>query len=175
MSSDQIEFDVTNSSTGFVGGGFLAIGLGDNFALQPELLYAQKGFGVDFMGASLDADLSYIEIPLLLKFRIGSADQKVRPALFVGGFYAFETGCSVSAGIGELDADLSCDTELDERSSTDAGILFGGGLDIAADRLFVVLDARYGLGLTNIDDDGGSDSVKSRTWSVSGGLGIPIG
>ena len=51
--------------------------------------------------------------------------------------------------------------------------MFGGGLDILVGGLKMQLDARYNLGLTNVN--GGTDasvvSVKNRGWSFTVGLG----
>ena len=58
--------DLVDSKTGFVGGGFVTLGLGSLFALQPELLYSQKGFQVDEFGETVKFNTNYIEIPVLL-------------------------------------------------------------------------------------------------------------
>ena len=57
------------------------------------------------------------------------------------------------------------------------GLVFGGGLEMPVSRLMMQLDARYNLGLSNIN--GGPDatdtSVSNRGWSFTLGLGYPFG
>ena len=52
--------------TGFVGGVFATIKFDDNIAIQPEILYNQKGAKLD-LG---EVDLSYIDVPVLLNVYI---------------------------------------------------------------------------------------------------------
>lgn len=176
VSTDQVDLVDTDSRTGFVAGGFLNVGLGDVLSIQPEILYSQKGFGVSEAGASATAELDYIEFPLLLKASFGSDGQKVRPALFVGGFAAFEASCGVSGEVAGIGGSTDCDVVLDERETTDAGLVFGGGIDVViSEGLFLVVDGRYNLGLLNLDGEVDVASVKSRGFSASAGLGIPLG
>ncbi len=176
VSADQIELVDTDSRTAFVGGGFLTIGLGERFAIQPEVLYAQKGFSVGALGTRASVDLDYFDIPVLLKVNLVQPTQQVRPVVFAGPFIAFETSCSVSGEVGGIGGSTDCDVALGARETTDAGIAFGAGVDIAATQgLLILLDARYNLGLVNLDSEAGSDSVKSRVWSFMAGFGIPLG
>jgi len=50
------------SRLGFVGGAFLSLPLGSSLAIQPELLYAQKGGKIN----GNDYQLDYVELPVLL-------------------------------------------------------------------------------------------------------------
>lgn len=175
VNSDQVDFLDSSSRNGFTGGVFLNIGLGGNLSLQPEVLYSQKGFSVDEAGATGTAKLDYIDIPVLLKLSLTGDGQKVRPALFAGGFVSFESSCSLEVEAIGVGVGTDCDQDL-ERESTDAGVVFGGGVDIeVSDGLYVVLDGRYNLGLIDLDPDLDLASVKSQTWSFTGGLAIPLG
>lgn len=176
VNSDQVDFVGSSSRNGFVGGAFLNIGLGGNLSLQPELLYAQKGFSIDELGATATAKLDYVEIPVLLKLNLLGDDQQVRPVLFAGGFVAFEASCSASAEAAGVEVSEDCDDVLSERETTDYGAVFGAGLDIeVSEGLYVVLDGRYNLGLSDLDPDIDVASVKSQSWSFTGGLAIPLG
>ena len=179
ISTDQLELVDTDSRTGFVAGGFLDIGLGSRFSIHPEVLYAQKGFKAMDAGVEAEAELDYIDIPVLLRFTPASEDQRVQPAVFVGGFVAFEAGCSLS---GEIDGisldDVDCDDpEADfERETTDAGAVFGAGVDVwLSDGLYLTFDGRYNLGIVDLETDEAAESVTSRGWFFTGGVGIPLG
>ena len=61
--------------------------------------------------------------------------------------------------------------------SLDFGVVFGGGFEILYSKLTIQLDARYNLGLTNLNasEDAAEVSVKSRGWAFMLGLGVPLG
>jgi len=113
---------------------------------------------------------------MLLKLSLTGDEQKVRPAVFAGGFVSFETSCSIRVEAIGIGTGTDCDDSL-ERKSTDAGVVLGGGIDIeVSDALFVVFDGRYNLGLIDLaDSDPDIASVKSQVWSFTGGLAIPLG
>jgi opacity protein-like surface antigen len=60
---------------GFAAGAFLNFGLSDNFSVQPEFLYSQKGASVDnFLGSSgttYKQTLGYLDIPIMFRYNIG--------------------------------------------------------------------------------------------------------
>lgn len=59
---------------GFAAGAFLNFGLSDNFSVQPEFLYSQKGASVDnFLGTNntLKQTLGYLDIPIMFRYNIG--------------------------------------------------------------------------------------------------------
>lgn len=72
-----VELD-TDARIGFVGGAFLTIHVSPTIAIQPEILYTVKGVetkfrynsnGVD-QESSLAFALNYVEIPVLIKYKI---------------------------------------------------------------------------------------------------------
>ncbi|MDX1393294.1 MAG: porin family protein [Gemmatimonadota bacterium] len=173
VSLDPEEFD-TSARTAFVGGLFAEFGLSDLFAIRPEALYSGKGFKGSEGTAELEFKANYIEIPVLLVARLGSSS--VQPVLFAGPVIAFESSCDVSASDTGLSFDSPCD-EFDEgieTKSTDFGAAFGAGVEIDLGGFFLLGDARYNLGFTDVADDEEA-SVKNRGWSFQGGIGIGVG
>ena len=65
MSGDDV--DNTSSKTGFVGGFYVAIPIADRVAIEPEVLYASKGF-VDSDNSDFKLSNNYIEIPVLVRY-----------------------------------------------------------------------------------------------------------
>lgn len=64
--------------TGFTAGGFVNVGLSKRFALQPEVLYSQKGGAIpDFQGSegtsrtTLKSTVGYLDVPVLLRAHFG--------------------------------------------------------------------------------------------------------
>ena len=60
---------------GFAAGAFLNFGVSDNFSVQPEFLYSQKGASVDdFLGNSgttYKQTLGYLDVPIMFRYNVG--------------------------------------------------------------------------------------------------------
>jgi hypothetical protein len=172
----------TDSRTAFGFGAYAEFGIGDVFAIQPEVLYAPKGATDQEEDVKLTFRVNYIEVPLLLKARIPVKSSAMRPSLYVGPVIAFETKCEVEGEGGGITATADCDAISDfgadadiKTKSVDLGIALGGSLAIPAGPVILVGDVRYTLGLTNIDDTGiAEEVVKNRVWSFSVGVGMPV-
>ena len=166
----------TSSRTGFVGGLFAEFGISELFAIRPEALYSSKGFEAMAEDQSAELELAYIEIPVLLVARFGSSS--VRPVVFAGPVIGFESSCEASES--EFDEDVAC-SDLDDpidTKSTDFGAAFGAGVEIDLGGFFLLGDARYSFGFTNLLDsaiDGVEVSAKNQGWSFQAGLGIGVG
>ena len=170
-----------DSQTDFLFGAFAQFGIGSKFAIQPEVFYSQNGAKTKNDDPSIKLNLNYIRVPVLLVARLSSRESPMYPILYAGPQVAFETRCQVTGEDDGVSVSFDCDSpELDDAlrtKTTDFGLVFGGGFEILYSRLTVQLDARYNLGLTNLNDaeDASEVSVKSRGWSFTLGLGIPIG
>jgi hypothetical protein len=163
--------ELADSKTGFVGGGFVTLGLGGLFALQPELLYSQKGFQADEFGETVKLNTNYVEIPVLLKAQFKLA--MLRPAVYAGPLVSFETSCDVSAA----DISVACDEDEDfiDRKKNEWGAVFGANVDLILGSITLILDGRYQLGLTNLADVPDSDdSVKNNLWQIMAGVGFTL-
>lgn len=131
-------------------------------AAQPEVLYVQKGVNLDLDGETIGAyHLSYIEIPLLARAGF-QVTQSLAPYLVFGP----ELGILLTAELENSRGDFS-DTK-DGLTATDLGLVFGGGvaIDIAAIKGAINVEARYDLGLTDINDTGAGGFVKNRAFFV---------
>ncbi|MFV1986873.1 MAG: porin family protein [Gemmatimonadota bacterium] len=164
------------SRSGFVGGVFLAFEQAGRMTFQPELLYSQKGFASLVRGGTAKVNLNYVEVPLLFKVRLGAKNRRLRPALIVGTFVAFEVGCSLSGQLEGIGGGSDCETLLADRGEMDAGLIVGAGLDYGLiDRFFLTADLRYSYGLLNLDWENTLDRVATRTWGLMVGAGVLLG
>lgn len=167
--------------TAFGGGAFLRIPVG-RVAVQPELLYLQKGAevsGEDFDDGSVTLKLDYLEIPLLLVVPIHTAGG-VSPYLFGGPSIAFETGCSVALDTPGFDAEVDCEEGEDvdiefERTKTDIGAVLGAGLRIPAGPGALLLEGRYTFGLRDLNDSDEDNALRNRSGALMVGFSLPIG
>ncbi len=194
-----------SSLRGFAAGvGFQIPVAGDGFlSVQPELLYLQKGYQVDATtdegSLRLTDSFNYLEVPVLGKISFGSqrvklyvnAGPSVGYALngrftqkISGGLLAFDNAGKNIFGE-EPDNSIGDDEYLSPRyfNRVDVGVQFGGGIGLAVGPGAVLLDARYGLGLTNFfkgnPDNGTTDddraNVQNRVLAFTLGYAIPLG
>jgi Outer membrane protein beta-barrel domain len=77
-----------SSLVGFHGGGFVSFLVGDNFAIQPEVLFSSQGAQLENAGNKENFRVSYVIVPVMAKFR------------FPGGFY-LEAGPQVGFKVDE--------------------------------------------------------------------------
>jgi hypothetical protein len=177
ISTEAEDLGATSNRGGFMGGVVGALRFSQLFSLSAELLYVPKGFkledDVDF-GDDGQLKLDVIEIPVLANFHLGSEGASVGPRLYAGPWISFEASCNIEASGIEVD----CDEGDVVRKSTDYGLAFGGALDVLSlGSTILTIDARYVLGLQNIDDspDVGNVDVKTRGFELTLGAGWRIG
>lgn len=154
----------TDGRTAFLGGAFAEFGLGRNFAIRPELLYAQKGATGDEDGVDLAFKLGYIQVPLLAQYTLGSPGAGARPHVYLGPAIGFKVSCSLGGEGGGVSVDIGCD-ELDgavDVKGTDIGGIAGIGADIRN----VQVGLRYEMGFTNIIDAPDEPSIKNGVLSL---------
>jgi hypothetical protein len=181
-----------SSVAGFTAGAALNFKLGTKFSIQPELVFIQKGGSAQFkenigdgilQTTTTDVTMNYIELPVLAKAMFGNGQVQ----------YYINAGPSISYGLGgktdySMNYNLGGEIVYEEsakgkvhfgdapeeyepqhiyfKERIDFGIQFGGGVFIASK---VLVDLRYGLGLTKLDDEA---QPKNRTFQVT--VGVPI-
>ena len=123
-------------------------------------MYLQKGAKQNLIDASFgNAEFRFkgdiIEVPVFLKldFNAGS----IHPYLMAGPTVGFIVNSTLEiAGAG---SEFKGDAD-DIIKTLDFGLGFGGGLSLPFGRNFVFLEARYTIGLSNINE-GGTVQLKS--------------
>ncbi len=168
--------------TSFVGGGFATLAINKYFALEPQVLYVQKG--TELTGPpSVTYTQDYVEIPLLITGTYPLAgSMRFAPTIFAGPAVAFQTSCRFSSSGGTFPGgqyvpvnDARCDSLYAgvgaSMRHTDALLVFGGGLNVGPVALFV----RYDLGLTKLIVQGTPQDVKTEAWLMSAGFRLPVG
>ncbi len=118
---------------GFHAGAFVSLFLGNNFAIQPEVLFSTQGAKIEQTGTDkTDYKLSYINVPVMLKYR------------FTGGFYV-EAGPQIGFKTNEkVDG-----TSEDFAKSTDFSVAGGIGYHSP---IGLGIGARYTAGLSKLGD-----------------------
>ena len=142
----SIEPEIANTDVrlGLHAGLLAHIHLAPEWALQPELVYSAQGFEDDQNKVTWKLD--YINVPIMVQY------------MFNNGFRLQagpQVGFLASAKVDNLDI-------KEDLKKIDAGLGFGiGYLSYSG----FGIDARYNLGLSNINDDGATE-LKNRVFQV---------
>jgi len=162
-----------NNKIGFCAGGFLTLKAGEILAFQPEVLITTKGAQdeEEFQGQKFSAKitLTYLEIPLLAKI-IVPAQGSVKPNLFVGPALALKLNGKSKV----TTPTLSREEDVENLKSSEFSLVAGAGLDFAlpGGGIFLMLEGRYVLGLTSIDDSAAEADIKNKAFSFLLGVGF---
>jgi hypothetical protein len=116
--------DVFASRLGFVGGAFLDLPLSPSLAIQPEVLYAQKGGKYNGNNYQLD----YIEVPILLDITLL-------------GPLGVILGPSIDSKV--------ADKGVDHANRNDVGLILGAQVDVSP----LLLSGRYEVGLEDVSSN----------------------
>lgn len=176
VTSNQFGLGGVSRRTAPVGGMFLTFAGPASLGFQAEVLYAQKGFSALVEGGTATAKIAYVDIPLLLKLRLVGQEHRIRPSLFGGWFLGLEISCSLSGALEGIGGEGDCDALLERRGKLDGGFVFGAGAEVGlVDRTFLVVDARYGAGMLNLNWQDADERVLSQVWSFTAGAGVLLG
>lgn len=149
-----------DSKAGLVFGGFLNLKLSDDFALQPELLYASKGTkfdgGIFDSPDEMELKMNYLSVPVMAKYYFGGFNLQAGPT--------FDFLLSADAESGDEEEDIK-----DEFKGMDLGLGLGLGYELPAG---LSIDARYILGLSDISDSEDMEGVeiKNKTFQITVGF-----
>jgi hypothetical protein len=140
--------------TGFNVGGIMDLGLGD-FSIQPGIFFTTKGYesnpiplysGTGQNGGTDKIKLDYIQVPVNLLYHI-----HIVPGLkfYLGGgpYLGYGVSGKVTGGGESADIHFSKITDGFSYKNPDFGVNFIAGFEIEKR---ILLDASYGLGLSNI-------------------------
>ena len=174
MSLSELDIDSSlvdlGSRSKLTGGGFVVIDLPGSLDLQVEALYVSKGakqslMAVDEMGAELGEFtqhyvVEYLEVPVLVRLGLGGGPLHLLAGPALGYKMSSKLTASNVPGVGEIHEDWEGITD------TDLGLVVGAGTSFGR----IIVDARYTLGLTNINDTAGGWDTKNKALSVMAGI-----
>ncbi len=150
--------DAAEMKVGFHLGVLAEFKLGNQFAVQPELLYTMRGTQTttEILGQSFDAkmNLSYLSVPILAKYYITE-----NLNIHLGPQIGFLMSAKVSSDGNDVDV-------KDQYKSIDAGLAVGLGYKLDSGIFF---DARYYLGMTQLADTDQDVDVKNSVIQISVG------
>ncbi len=138
--------------TSFNAGALLSVPLFTGFHFQPEIMYSGQGYEQAFSGESMHIETGYLNVPLLFKYQHET------------GFFA-ETGPQ----IGFL---LSAHREIDniktniKNDFATVDFSWALGLGYKFSEMGLGIDARYNIGLTNVNKDSQSSMSRNSVFQL---------
>lgn len=161
--------DETESRQGLAIGGQIEFGAASTISLQVEPMYVEKGARFDVLGVTTRGDFDYLEIPILLKAKLGPANAHLYT--FAGPSIGINLNTEGSFG------DLEGNFEDEAASTVFSGDIGIGGEFQLADRIMLSADIRYSHGFTSALDEsvGDIDDWKSRDIRLMAGLSFALG
>jgi hypothetical protein len=167
-----------DSKAGLQIAGLLDIGVSENFSIQPELTFIQKGykFEFDFLGTKSEDKfiINYLEVPVHAKYGFGG--EKIKAFVMGGPSLGFALGGKLESCV-----DGTCESEDIEFSDDDGfnrfelGLSLGAGIGLNVGPGEVFLDVRYLLGLSRIMEDDSDGTTKNQGVAIGLGYMIPLG
>ena len=175
-SDEAVGLDIRHR-TGFVAGGFVTFNASSHVAVEPQLLYIQKGatsVTTSNVFNSITYALDYIQVPVLLKGRywFGDPNKGLTIDPFIGPAIAFNVHCSIQT----LGVTSSCSALGVNASSVDISGIFGIGAEFAG----LSLQGRYDLSFTDAYDTPTSpgapaqNKAKNLAWVITIGYKFPL-
>ena len=153
-----------DSRTAFNLGLVLNYSVAESVGLSLEADYASMGAKLDNVGVESTTKLDYLRTTLLFNYYMGSSEMNIRPELFAGPYVGFLLGANNKV------EDEDYNDVKDGYKGTDFGAAFGAGLHIkVGEKMWLVPDVRYNLGLSNISDN---DNITARNGVLSVNLGL---
>lgn len=167
----------------FSGGLFLSLNFGSGrWGIQPEFLFSTKGFDAreTYQGLEVSSKykINYFEIPLFLSYRLFS-HKRIETKLLLGPYFAFPGKVREIQTIGGQTEERELGDNL---KNTDGGMAFGLDIRIRFKRFFLIMSARYSMGIENISRDiqavsydlNREDTIKNRSLSLMFGGAISL-
>lgn len=140
--------------TGFHGGAF-ALFKFSKIGIQPELIFSQQGQKVTVNGDSFESNFSYVNIPVMVKlYLIGGLNLQAGPQF---GFLMNDPEARNPQG----------QTVESAYKNSDVSVGLGAGWDLP---FGLTVDARYNLGVSEINDSESIDASKNQVFQLSLGF-----
>jgi hypothetical protein len=147
---NNVEYD---QAVGYHVGLLAHIHLANQFAMQPELVYSTQGADFKVGAADGEVNLDYLNVPIMFQYMFDNGFRlQAGPQL---GFLV-----KAKSKLGKVSEDIKSNF-----SSIDFGI--GAGMSYVHPPTGWGFDARYNIGLNNINEDG---SVKSTNRGLQLGI-----
>src|SRR6056297_2039113 len=142
---------------GFVFGGFMILDINDSLQVQTELLYTLKGEHFESDLYDEEVNITAIELPVLLKYRIMH-----NIAVYGGGSFNYILSAEYDRDDFSEPIDLLDNNMM---KNTGYGVSFGAQFLITK----ILFDVRYDMGFSDYDDGFWDEEIKLNTIYLTAG------
>jgi hypothetical protein len=161
--------DNADTETGLMLGAFYEHQLMDEFYVEPQLRYVQRGGSFNDGNNQIGLEIDYIDLPIYAKYKF-LPDSAFRPYVFGGPYLGFKVSDSGYTK-NRLTGVTVTGIDVSGAKSFDFGLEGGVGGEFAfTDTMTGRLAAAYTLGLADVSDTG--DDSKNRGFQIYAGLGF---
>ena len=162
---DNGSYNDRKERIGFHAGVFTQLPVGAAFAIQPELLYINKGASAAYNALGSTGrnsfNLNYAELPVLATIKLGNFAE-IQAGPYVG--YLLSSNVKTEGGLGNSDVNLN----PDQFNRVDYGL--AGGVNVYAGQLLI--GVRYEQGIQKIANTTASRAVLNNARNGVGLLSI---
>ena len=170
--------DNKGSHFGLQFGGLFEYDVNDLLSIQTELLYIQKGVSaeISLLGSDLESEIvfNYIDVPLLAKLKFGNREE-LNFFVTAGPNFGYAASGETEEStvfMGETIVE-SMDIDFEEEegfSRFEIGVSIGAGVDFPLGPGNIFGEARYLIGLTNLNDvELDDESLRNSGFGISVG------
>lgn len=161
----------TDSRTGLAVGWAFGFQGGERWSFQPEFHYWEKGASTGFFGVETDLELSYLEVPVLLRVDLMEGST-FTPHVLVGPTLGINLTCTARVSAGPFSGERDCaDSENFDVNALDFGVAAGFGVTADMGGWDLSADARYGIGLADVLD---RVNARNRAFGLLVGASFPL-
>jgi outer membrane protein with beta-barrel domain len=158
----------TAEKPGFEAGGFVTTPITKHLALQPEVLFVQKGVKLDQTDnvTTVTIKVNYVEVPLLLRIGRTTGTESSGGFVLVGPSVGIRSSVSAQTDFGGTSRPLNVDAVYRQ---LDLGLVLASGVEIHR----FVIEVRYTVGVSDIVDAKSyphRDSIKNRVLALMAGF-----
>lgn len=164
---DGPPLDHFQSLTGPAAGIFVSFNVGGPVQIQPELFYSRRGSRIQEGEDQTVYKLDYLEVPLLLK--LVPLTGAVSPFLLSGAYGSLLLN---ARGVMTVEGRSVSEDMKGFFKGSDYGLVFGGGFQLLAGRILLLVESRYTVGLANIAKEIEEGSVNNKGLAVLFGVGF---
>jgi len=167
----EISSEDYKSRGAFAIGAVVEYELMDNLSARAEPMIIGKGASVKENGNKSAYAVSYLELPLLIKYDIELSNPDFVPYALAGPSIGFLTSANVKSNGNKSDI-------KDETKGIDFSFTFGAGLQAPMGNFTPFVEVRYALGFSNInaevDIDPDEAKVRNRGLFIGVGATVPL-
>lgn len=168
LAVDKDQVDKTKTSVGFSAGISLKMNLLEWFALQPELLYTTKGAEYEFGSTTVDANLHYLDIPVLASIRLFNSPLSV----YAGPQFSYLLKAKYKIENPLLGEETLEDDNNENYEDWDLGLVAGLSLNFEN----FVIEARFNKGFRTVEKEDAAANIPFIGNDVKNfGFGIMAG